>query len=82
MLENFLSVSLLILGFVFTFFISGALLVESFIDYLPARIKFPLYFILSVIVSTCVVYLVSLILGFSRFSILLSFLLFFFFVSV
>lgn len=78
MLENFLSVSLLILGFVFTFFISGALLVESFIDYLPARIKFPLYFILSVIVSTCVVYLVSLILGFSRFSILLSFLLFFF----
>lgn len=64
--------------FCFYFFISGALLVESFIDYLPARIKFPLYFILSVIVSTCVVYLVSLILGFSRFSILLSFLLFFF----
>jgi len=76
MLESFLSVSLLIFGFVFTFFISGALLVESFLNHLPARTKFPLYFILSVIVSTYAAYLVSLILGFSRFSILLSFLLF------
>jgi uncharacterized membrane protein len=76
MLEEIFSASLLVIGFLFTFFISGSFVVELFFPKLPVRIKFPLYFILSLIISTYIVYLVSLLLGFSRYSIIVSFSLF------
>lgn len=67
---------LLVLGFVFTFFIPGFLIIETFFAELSLLQKLPLYSLISVLISTYTVYLVSLILGFSRFSILLSFLIF------
>ena len=63
---------LLLWGFVFTFFLPGACLTELFANRLPAGIKLLLYSVISVIVSTFLVYSVSLVLGFSRYSILLS----------
>jgi len=68
--------SLLIIGFFFTFFVPGFLIVETFFDTLPKIQRLPLYLLLSVLVSTYLVYFVSLIIGYSRYSILLSFLLF------
>jgi len=62
----------LIYGFIFTFFIPGFLIVELFFTDFPGRIKIPLYFVLSLIVSTYWVYLVSLVLGFSRLSIIIA----------
>lgn len=76
MSKEVFSVSLLILGFAFTFFVSGSSLVELLFPKLPVRIKFPLYFILSLLISTYTVYIVSLLVGFSRYSILVSFFLF------
>lgn len=72
MLSEIFSFLLLVWGFVFTFFLPGASLTEFFWGELPARIKFFLYFILSVFVSTFLTYLVSLVIGFSRYSILVS----------
>jgi len=63
---------LLILGFFFTFFLPGYLIIENFFPEIPRIYRLPLYFILSVLVSTYLVYFLSLILGFSKFSILLS----------
>lgn len=64
---------LLILGFFFTFFLPGFVLIETFFQNLPSFLKFPAIFVLSVIISTYLVYFFSLFLGFSRFSILLVF---------
>ncbi len=68
MLDHFL----LLLGFFFTFFLPGYLIVENFFPEIPKLYRLPLYFLLSILVSTYLVYFLSLILGFSRFSILLS----------
>lgn len=68
---------LLILGFLFTFFLPGYLIIETFFTEIPKIYRLPLYFILSVVVSTYLVYFLSLIFGFSKFSILFSIFLFF-----
>ena len=68
---------LLLIGFIFSFFLPGYLIVESFFKEIPKIFKLPLYFLLSVLVSTYLVYFLSLILGFSKISILVSFSLFF-----
>lgn len=70
---NYLFLSL---SFLFTFFIPGFLVIETFFSNLPKIQKLPLYLILSVLISTHLVYIVSLFLGYSRFSIFLAFLLF------
>lgn len=67
---------LLILGFIFTFFIPGFLIIETFFRELPIIQKLPLQLLISVMVSTYAVYIVSLVLGFSRTSILLTILFF------
>lgn len=67
---------MLLLGFFFTFFLPGFLVIEIFFKDLAKIEKIPLYFLLSVLLSTYLVYFVSLIIGFSLFSILLSFALF------
>lgn len=63
-------------GFIFTFFLIGFLVTESFFTHLKIWEKIPLYFLLSILLSTWTVYLLSLFLGFSQKTILLSFLLF------
>ena len=63
---------LLILGFFFTFFLPGYLIIENFFPEIPKIYRLPLYFLLSILVSTYLVYFLSLILGFSRLSILVS----------
>lgn len=73
---SLLSVFLLSLGFLFTFFIPGFLVVEVFLKKLTPAEKIPLYLLLSLLLSTYLVYLVSLLIGFSLFSILFSFSLF------
>lgn len=64
---------LLILGFFFTFFLTGFVFIENFFPELPLLLKLPSYFILSIIISTYLIYFLSLFLGFSRFSILIGF---------
>ena len=71
MLENIFSVSLFLLGLGFSFFIPGFCLIETFLTELTFRIKLPLYLILSLLISTYLVYFASLLLGFSRATILL-----------
>ena len=71
-----LDTSLLIIGLVFTLFVPGFLVIESFFDYLPKIQKIPLYFFLSILFSTYLVYFVSYLVGYSRLSIIFSFLLF------
>lgn len=66
----------LILGFIFTFFIPGFLIIETFFSEIPIIQKIPLHLLISVLVSTYAVYIISLVFGFSRSSILLTFLLF------
>lgn len=73
MAVNFIDYILLLLGFIFTFFVPGLYVVENFFPKLPIRIKFPLILLLSVILSSYLVYVISLLVGFSRYSILLSF---------
>ncbi len=68
--------SLLVLGFIFSFFLPGFLIIESFFKDLPKIEKIPLYIILSLLVSTYLVYFLSLIFGFSRLTIVFSFLVF------
>lgn len=67
---------LLLLGFVFTFFIPGFVLIETFFPKVAKVQKQPLYMLLSVLVSTYIVYFISLLVGFSKFSILITFSLF------
>lgn len=64
---------LLALGFLFTFFLPGFLIIETFFAYLPKIQKLPLYFLLSVLVSTWSVYFLSFLLGYSRTTILIVF---------
>lgn len=73
MATSIINSTLLIVGYLFTFLIPGMYIVETFFDHLPNRFKLPLYMLLSVMVSTYLVYFVSLLLGFSRYSILVSF---------
>ena len=73
---RFSDIFLLGYGFLFTFFIPGFSVVETLYKKIPLRIKIPLYFILSLLISTYLVYIVSLFTGFSRLSILYSSLLF------
>ncbi len=63
----------LFVGYLFTFVVPGMYLLETFFPVLPKRIKIPLSMLLSVMISTYTVYFVSLLLGFSRYSILVSF---------
>lgn len=72
----FIDYLLLATGFIFTFFIPGYLIVETFFGRLSKTVKLPLYLVLSVLVSTYTVYFLSLILGYSKFTIILSFLVF------
>lgn len=65
-MTNLIDYTLLVAGFAFTFFVPGFLIIESFWADLPRIQKFPLYLALSVIISTYLVYVVSLVLGFSR----------------
>lgn len=67
---------LLILGFIFTFFVPGFLVIELFFNELPAFSKLPLYLLISVLFSTYAVYFISLIFGFSRTSIIITFFVF------
>ena len=77
MLRTLVDYSLLLLAFVFTFLIPGLYLIENFFPKLPSRIKIALCPLLSLIVSTYLVYFISLLIGFSRYSIILCFLAFF-----
>ena len=67
---------LLILGLIFTFFIPGICIIETFWKDLPKLQKLPLYILVSLISSTYLVYILSLIFGFGRETILLSFILY------
>jgi hypothetical protein len=67
---------LLILGFLFTFFIPGICLIETFWKGLPQLHKIPLYILISLILSTHSVYVLSYLFGFGRETILLSFILY------
>lgn len=67
---------LLFLGFVFTFIIPGLCIVNTFFPKLPSRIKIALIPIFSVLSSTYLIYFASLLLGFSRQTVLLCVLLF------
>lgn len=73
---------LLVIGFIFTFLVPGICVLQFFFPALPARIKIPLVPILSVLVSTYFVYVVSLVMGYSRFSILVAFFFFIPFLSL
>lgn len=64
----------LFLGFLFTFFIVGFCFIETFFSKVIFRIKFPLYFLTSVFVSTFIIYLFSLVFGLSRITVLIFFL--------
>src|SRR3972149_9065591 len=67
---------LLVLGFVFTFYIPGFLIIETFFAELLLVQKLPLYLLISVLVSTYSVYIGSLVFGFSKETILFTFLMF------
>lgn len=75
-MELVINYLLLFIGFSFTFFLPGFLVIETFFKNLAKIQKIPLYFFLSVLVSTYLVYFVSHILGYSRASVIFSFLLF------
>jgi len=64
---------LLCVGFLFTFFIPGILVVETFYKEFAIWQKVPLYLLLSVLVSTYMVYFLSLIFGFERRTVFLAF---------
>jgi hypothetical protein len=63
---------LMLWGFSYLFFIPGWLVIETFFGKLKAILKFPLYFLLSIVISSYNVYFFSLALGFNRLSIILS----------
>lgn len=76
MLTKILESSLLISGYLFTFLIPGMYIVECYFSKFPKKFKLPLYMLLSVTVSTYLIYFVSLLIGFSRYSIIISFIFF------
>lgn len=53
------------LGYLFTFWVPGFILIEQFVPQWPKTLKLPSYLILSVLVSTHVLYLLSYVWGFS-----------------
>ncbi len=63
----------IITGIVFTFFIPGFVVVETFFKSLPRIAKLPLYILLSLLLSTYCIYFLSLAVGFNRFAILAVF---------
>lgn len=67
------NIILLALGFLFTFFVPGFVAIEVFFKELPSLVKLPLYLLTSVLISTYAVYIVSLLIGFSKRSILITF---------
>lgn len=62
----------LIFAYLFTFLIPGLYIVENFFESINSRLKLPLYLLLSIMVSTYAVFATSLIMGYSRFSILVA----------
>lgn len=64
---------LLVIGFIFTFFVPGFLIIETFFSELFFIQKLPLYLLISVLTSTYTIYIISLGIGFSRSSILFTF---------
>lgn len=65
---------LLVLSFPFNYFISGYVVTELFISKSKTIYKLPLYFILSVLLTTCGVYLSSSVFGFSNLVIFINYL--------
>lgn len=63
---------LLTFGFFACFFMVGFVFTEFFIPKLRFRLKVPLYFLLSVLISTYYIYLISLIFDFSRTTVTVS----------
>ncbi len=53
-------------GFVFSFFLPGYLIIQSFYAYLPTYKKLPLIGVISIIISTYFAYFAFIIFGFSR----------------
>lgn len=74
MLVNIFDHLLLILGFVVGFFLPGFLIIEHFFRFLPRIQKIFLYGIVSVLFSAFVIYLFSLLLGYSRLTIIFVYL--------
>lgn len=62
--------ALLIAGILFSFFIPGFCVVETFFVYLPSHIKLALYPLLSIFLSTYSVYFLAIFLGFSKWVVL------------
>jgi uncharacterized membrane protein len=74
MVKSILDYTLLIAGFLFTYLVPGLFIINNFFPKLSSRVKIALVPVISVITSTYLVYFLSLIIGFTRYSILLSFL--------
>lgn len=72
----FLDYLVITLGFIFTFFVPGYVILETFFKRFSKLEKLPICLIISVLISTWGVYLFGLILGYSRYSIALCFLIF------
>lgn len=72
MIQSFIDTFLIIFAYLFTFLIPGVYVVENFFEKLPSRFKLPLYILLSIMVSTYSVFLISVVLGYSRYSILVA----------
>jgi len=70
---SFLDYLLIATGFVFTFFIPGFVVVETFFRNLSKLEKLPLYLAASSLISTWSVYLLALVFGYSKYSIILCF---------
>ncbi len=63
----------LVLGFLIAFFIIGFSFIELFFPKIAFRIKFPLYILSSIVVSTYVIYLLSFLFGLNRITITIVF---------
>jgi hypothetical protein len=70
--KNLFDIMFLIFAYLFTFLIPGTYIVENFFEKIPSRFKLPLYLLLSVMVSTYIVFVTSMILGYSRYSIVVA----------
>jgi hypothetical protein len=62
----------LILAYCLTYCLVGFVFIEVFYKNLPIRIKFPLYFVLSLILSTFIVYFSSLLFGLTEYTVKIS----------
>lgn len=67
-----IDIILLVFAYLFTFLIPGTYIIETFFEKVPSRFKLPLYLLLSVMVSTYSVFATSMLLGYSRYSILVA----------